>query len=436
MKRYKSFLELLKDQDENSYALSFFEGSTIKSITYKELIDLVLKYELPKENVIGVFAKTDLDTIVSIFALASKKQLVLLNPDDDLDILRNQVIKTNVSKLIGDDELENELKDSLVIDESVDSKDILFFTSGTTSSSRAVILDEERLCNATYNGGYCLPLKSDDNLLSVLPLSHVYGFVCSLLWPLSFGATVSLTRGLNYIFLDFNEFGPTVTTLVPQIAGFLAMKNLFNPELKLILIGAGDCSDQILALIKSLGIRVSFGYGLTEASSGIALSIGDDPKAMTICPDYKVEIMPDKEIVVESNTTLMKGYYKDDEYTKEYLDGNKLKTGDLGSIIDGKLHIVGRKKDILVLNDGTKIFVPEYEANIAKLIGPTADFTIIQDKNGRIVLYIYSQASVDEAINGFNSKLSRGMRISRVVYAKEKLPRTKTNKVKKYLIEI
>ena len=76
-------------------------------------------------------------------------------------------------------------------------------------------------------------------------------------------------------------YQPTVATLVPQMAGFLAMRNLLNPELRLILIGAGECSDVIINGVKAKGIRVSFGYGLSETSSGVALSLGDDPRAMT-----------------------------------------------------------------------------------------------------------------------------------------------------------
>ena len=96
--------------------------------------------------------------------------------------------------------------------------------------------------------------------------------------------------------MDFDEFRPTVASLVPEMAAFLAVRKLFNPELSLVLIGAGDCSDTVLSAVRSSGIRVCFGYGLTETSSGIALSIGEDPRAMTVCPDYKVEIEPDGEI--------------------------------------------------------------------------------------------------------------------------------------------
>ena len=98
--------------------------------------------------------------------------------------------------------------------------------------------------------------------------------------------------------MDFAEYRPTAVCLVPEMAAFLASRKLFNPELKLILIGAGPCSDRTLEMIRSMGIRVSYGYGLTESSSGIALSLGEDPRAMTVCPDYQAAIEPDGEISV------------------------------------------------------------------------------------------------------------------------------------------
>ena len=434
--RYKSILELLSSQDSSSIAFRYVNQGKIEELTYGELIDKIIDYPLPKENVIGILADINIESIITIFSLIGKKQIVLLNPSDDINVLNRQIKITNVAKILGEEELIEELDKDFDVDLSIDSKDVLFFTSGTTSSSKAVILDEARLCNATYNGGYYLSLNKDDVLFeSGLPLSHVFGFVCALLWPLSFGATVALPRSLTTIFEDINILKPTAATLVPQLAVFLASKNLFNPELKLVLIGAGDCPINVLNLIKSKGIRVSFGYGLTESSSGIALSIGDKPKEMSICPDYQIQIGEDGEIIAISDTTLMKGYYKDNKSTNEVLKGNKLYTGDLGKIIDNKLIITGRKKDILVCLDGTKIFLPEYEAKLATYLKGEMDYTVLQDDENKITLYIYTNNKIEDEVDAFNMNYPRGNRIARIIYAKEKLPRTKTNKVQKYMIK-
>ena len=79
---------------------------------------------------------------------------------------------------------------------------VLFFTSGTTSFSKAVVLTDESLMSSAFNGSSLLPLSPDDTLLCLLPLSHVFGFVCGLLWGLSCGATVALGRGPRYYASD------------------------------------------------------------------------------------------------------------------------------------------------------------------------------------------------------------------------------------------
>ena len=430
-KRFSSFRELLSEQDGTASALEYFEGAVKKTVSYSELLAMACGYPLPAENTVGVFCDNSLESVAAIFALAGKKRLVLLDPSEPEDRLREKIEKAGAAKLIGATDAEEVFPSAR---DGAPGDEILFFTSGTTESSKAVMLDESRLCSAAYNGGSLLPLAKTDRMLSVLPHSHVFGFVCSLLWPLSFGGTVCLGRGLKRLFMDFDEFRPTVASLVPEMAAFLAVRKLFNPELSLVLIGAGDCSDTVLSAVRSSGIRVCFGYGLTETSSGIALSIGEDPRAMTVCPDYKVEIEPDGEIAVTCGTTLMRGYYGDEEATARVLCGNRLLTGDLGRIEDGKLFITGRKKEIIVLGDGTKIFLPEYEKRLAALLGAESDFAVIQRANGMLALYIAAPKNAEAAVDRFNFGYPRSQRIAKIVYV-DSIPRTATGKVQRYLIE-
>ena len=429
VRRFTSFRELIAAQNPENAAFGYFEGNVRKLLTFGEVLNRIDTYPLPDEDVIGILCDNGIASVIAMLALAGKKQLVLLNPMDEPRVLAGEIRTARVSKLIGTLpeglELPPHEKGTAV------SADILFFTSGTTARNKAVVLDEKRLCSAVYNGGSLLPLSGSDSLLSVLPHAHVFGFVCSLLWPLSFGARVDLGRGLRSVFFDFTEFRPTVTSLVPEMAAFLGAKKLFNPELKLILIGAGSCSDQVVAMLKAMGIRVSCGYGLTESSSGIALSLGDDPRAMTVCPDYGVIIEADGEITVTSDTTLMKGYFEDEAATREVLKGNRLFTGDLGRLEDGKLFITGRKKDILVFSDGTKIFLPDYEEHLRSFLGRESDFAVFQLKSGSLGLAVVKPKEAQAAVDAFNTEYPRGQRISRIFYFDE-LPKTSTGKIKRY----
>ena len=212
------------------------------------------------------------------------------------------------------------------------------------------------------------------------------------------------------------------------------------------------------------GVSVSFGYGLTETSSGVAISVPPeyrvnpactpdpgvpafagpdargrvlegtqsfDPYALEICPENTVTLADDGEILVAGASCMMKGYYKHPEDTAAVLRDGILYTGDLGRWDeDGRLHIIGRKKEILVLHDGTKLFLPEYESRIAAAL-PGRDFAVLE-KNGRPVLLLVDPdagsegegcAAADEArtsilgaIRPVMAELPRGQQLSAVLF--------------------
>lgn len=336
---------------------------------------------------------------------------------------------------------------------------ILFFTSGTTSRSKAVVLTGKSLCSSAWNGSQMLPLEPGDTLLCCLPLAHVFGFVCGLLWGLSCGACVALGRGPRHYIDDYAFYKPTAVSLVPSLLAFLLKAKAFGPELKNILIGAGDCPQHLIDAVKATGIAVSFGYGLTETSSGVAISTGGDPYAMDICQDDIITIAPDGEVLIQAPTCIMQGYYKDPVSTAEVLKDGVLYSGDLGFIDEnGRLHITGRKKDMLVMPDGTKIFLPEYEADLAAVLGQT-EFAV--DLNaGRPVLIVckepfgkaeetasdlYAEPDAKSHTEVFRSdilkiirpvmeKLPRGQQITDIIFTEGPLPRTATGKLKRWEI--
>jgi long-subunit acyl-CoA synthetase (AMP-forming) len=224
------------------------------------------------------------------------------------------------------------------------------------------------------------------------------------------------------------------------MASFLATKKLFNKELQLVLIGAGDCQDEVLKLISSMGIRVSFGYGLTETSSGIALSIGNDPRAFTICPEDDVKLGEDNEILVKCPSTIFEGYYPDNSsYIDLFTEDGYFKTGDIG-YIDNKNHLFlrGRKKDTLVLQDGTKIFLPEAEKELRNLL-KVEELALGIDSLGNVVLCIGKISNSDiityqDLISLYNEKVTRSQRITKVIALIEGLPKNQTGKIKRYEI--
>ncbi len=445
--RFDSFESIFRyyADNGNGNALAYNLNGEKAFMSYCALLEAV---NLKKEELLasgktslGIFCSSSKDCIITFFAAAAAKmQIVMLDDSLSDNVIKMQIAKTDIDMLWADDEdTVADFSDALTGGVEKDAGRILFFTSGTTSASKAVVLTEKSLCSSAYNGSEKLPLSADDTLMCMLPLSHVFGFVCSLLWGLSCGATVALSGGPRSIATDFAFFNPTAVSLVPMLFGFLLKNELLNSDLNLILIGAGDCPDSLLEAAAEMGKRVCFGYGLTETSSGVALSVsGEDVHAMEICPDDEIKIADDGEILIKAPTCMMQGYYKNDEATAEVLNDGWLHSGDIGRLDEnGRLHITGRKKEILVLPTGTKIFLPEYEGAIKKAL-ETDELAVILLRDKPVLVVREDAQSSGELyakVAEVMRDLPQSQRISNVIFKNEALPRTPTGKIKRWEIQ-
>ena len=467
--KFNSFEDLLRSFKQNDPDRTVFiyedGGAPVRKSRADFAASVLVRAEEMRSfgmTCLGVLCDGSLDCVETIFASAvAGLQTVLLDENAADTLLQEQIRQTDIDILWSSDlDLVEELTPYLTegIPPKAENSDpccegsyILFFTSGTTASSKAVVLTDRSLLAAAYNGSCMLPLSPDDTLLCMLPLNHVFGFVCGLLWGMECGSAVALGRGARYYTMDFEFYKPTVLSAVPLLLSFLVQHKLMNSELRLVLVGAGDCSPQLLNSVIQQGVQVSFGYGLTETSSGVAISVPGgssfDPFALAVCPEDTVALASDGEILISSPSCMMKGYYKHPEDTAAVLKGNLLFTGDLGKWDeDGKLHVIGRKKEVLVLADGTKIFLPEYEARILAAL-PGRDFTVLE-RNGKPVLLLVdkesstwpeemrelSRSMVQEELRGAMSQLPRGQQLGEILFTDKPLPRTATGKVKRWEI--
>ena len=439
--RFQSFEELLRHWAEASPSGTALCGEGTE-LSFRDLLERVLRRadELKQtgKSCLGLLSDGSVDCVTELFAAnLAGLQVVMLDESAPEAVLRGLIAYTDVDLLWGDRELCEELEGSLTRGVADGKGKILFFTSGTTERAKAVVLTDRSLCQSAWNGSAKLPLQPEDRLLCMLPLGHVFGFVCGLLWGLSCGAAVALGRGARHYLDDMKYFRPTAVSLVPRLLGFLLQQGCMNDELKLILVGAGDCPPQLLQAVQAMGIRLSFGYGLTETSSGVAISVGGDPYAMEICPDDTVTLAPDGEILIQAPTCMMQGYYKWPQYTEQVLHDGVLSTGDLGFFDEnGRLHVTGRKKDILVMGDGTKIFLPEYEAALMRQLGnPELAVTLRED---RPVLVYVGKADPKELwarLRDLMEQLPRGQQLTDILITDESLPRTASGKIKRWELQ-
>ena len=439
--RFESFRHMLSywaQQRPDAPALRYESRTRSFSELYLDVLTRAEELKSAGRSCIGILADGSLACVEEIFAAnLAGLQIVMLDAMAPEPLLKTLIRYTDIDTLWGDEDLCEELEPALMGGVSDGAGKFLFFTSGTTEQAKAVVLTDHSLCQSAWNGSAKLPLQPEDTLLCMLPLGHVFGFVCGLLWGLSCGACVALGRGARHYADDCAFYKPTAVSVVPLLLGFLLRQGCVNEELALILVGAGDCPAQLLQAAAARGIRVSFGYGLTETSSGVAISVSGDPFAMEVCPDDTITLAEDGEILIDAPTCMMQGYYKRPADTAAALVDGVLHTGDLGRFDeDGRLHITGRKKDMLVLPDGTKLYLPEYEAQLMQALGHTELALIL--RNGRPVLVFSGEgeeAEILQKLRPVTEGRPRGQQIAGVIVVKEPLPRTATGKIKRWELQ-
>jgi len=437
LKKYKTIFDMIINNNPDNIALTYDEDRTITSIYYDELEERIISYPIEKsKDMVGIVCDNTVDTIICILAyLYYKKTIVLLSAKDKIETLQEQIDTVGIDYIEGPNKIIENLRVAPEKFGILDNK-IIFFTS-----TKAVILTEEKLCLSAYNGSLCLPLKENDELLCLLPLNHVFGFVCSWLWAWQNGASVILARGGKELFNDFNYFRPTAVALVPQLAGAFLLRNSFNRELRLILVGGGDCPESILKGLYNKGIHFSYGYGLTETASGVALSLGINPRAFTVCPLDDIILDDDDEILIKCDDLIFEAYYPNNfSYLDSFTEDGYFRTGDLGYFDDDHLlHLKGRKKDLLVLTDGTKILLNVEEEKLKNLLH-IKDLAMGLNHDGEITLCVGNTLEkelpfIREEVVKYNEDRIRSNKIVKIITRKSPLPKDIQGKIKRFEID-
>ncbi len=433
IKRYSAFEELIedmKDRDGDAFLVASEEDKSISHITYKEFAEMVeseiYSVRAACSTLEVVPGERKIENIVRIFACAIAKCDVIIS-DSTIDPM--EIEGATVAAEV-DRERRMWLRDGRgKLTEADKEGELLFFTSGTTSRSKMVRLTPESVLTSAWSGQCMLQCTPDDIILCALPLSHAYGFVCSMLWGLTYGATIALARGRKYFAVEPRLFKPTIIPTVPSLMDAWLKFHVLNRELKTVVVGAAPFRDKSIKKLRKSDIKVYIGYGLSETSSGIAISQDlDEPNALYPCPEADIQIEKDGEITV-ATPCMMQGYLG--KYPMQ--EGDRFYTGDIGEFDEqGRLHLKGRKKDVLLMPDGTKIYCPEYEEYLIKESG-VRDIGLVQ-KDGHAVL-IAGRGSHERALRKAVAELNRflptSQQIWEVIVIAESLPRTNTGKLKR-----
>ncbi|MGZ5337919.1 MAG: AMP-dependent synthetase/ligase, partial [Solirubrobacterales bacterium] len=145
------------------------------------------------------------------------------------------------------------------------------------------------------------------------------------------------------------------------------IRNLFGGRIKNCVSGAAPINPEILRFFDAAGVLVLEGWGMTETSTAATIAHPDHFKVGTVgraFRDCQIKIADDGEVLVKG-PNIFKGYYKNEEATRETIVDGWLHTGDIGELDeDGYLKITGRKKDIIITAGGKNITPANLEAEI------------------------------------------------------------------------
>lgn len=392
--------------------------------------------------------------------------------------------------------------DRRFIDSTIDSEKmgIMLFTSGTTSISKAVMLSHKNIITNVMDIRSVFELDETDVLLSFLPLHHVFECTTGFLYIISIGACIVFSAGAKHIADELNEYKITGMISVPAVFDIMYRKLLKGIEkkgkletvkkgikisqallkikidirkkmfseihsnlggnLRLLVAGGAALDSKTEKGFNELGFNLCQGYGLTETSPVIAVELTNCRRLGSVgkkFPSVEVKIFePDEEGVGEllvKGPSVMLGYYDNEKATKEAIDSEGwFHTGDLARIDkDGFIYITGRKKDVIVLQNGKNIYPEELEILINKIEGikesmiygmpEDGDLTIsakvVYDKVSMKELYnLDTEEKIEEFINNEIKKINKTMPaykyIRNVMVTEDELIKTTTLKIKRH----
>ena len=350
------------------------------------------------------------------------------------------------------DELEEFLKDTGVIAPprtEVKKYDILeiMYTSGTTGLPKGVIMAHENIIAGINSAISSVPLRIKLKILNLLPLSHIFGQIFGLFLPMYFSQNIFFIDTIQprkiISFIKNKQINGVI--LVPGIldalkkdlGGISIVLNL-GLQFRLIGVGGAPLDIELEKWWKRRFIKIIQGYGLTETSSIIATNnifAAKTGSVGRIAEGVEIKFGDDNEILVKGNN-VTHGYYKDNEKTKNSFEDGWFKTGDIGEIKDGYLHLKERKKDVIITGSGLKAYPIDIEAILNKIDVVKESCVIEKDKKIHAVLILSKKADISEIIKDANAKLLTHQKISNYsIWPQTDFPKTPIGKIKKYIVK-
>ena len=416
---------------------------------YQDSVADEILYILDHAEVKLVIAENQeqVDKILEVIDRLPKVKLIMYDDQRGLEnyknsklLALNKILEGSSEKNLSwiDEEIDKTLKDDLAI---------MLYTSGTTGRPKGVLLTYNNLISVTGKACEIENFTSDDEVVAYLPMAWVGDNTFCVCQSYISGFCVNCPESRDTLSIDLREIGPTYYFAPPRVWeamltqlmvrmqdadrvklwifnyfmnvskkwGSLILDKKQVPIWSRLLYGLGNIlvygplknnlgltrvrtaytageamGPDTFLFYRSLGINLKSLYGQTEASVFVTLQQDGDVDPETVGPAFPgVELkILDGEVLYKSSG-VFKGYYKNEEATKETIDSDGwVSTGDAGVINSkGHLKIIDRAKDVGKLNSGA-IFAPKYIENKLKFHGIIKEAVAFGDNKDFVTCFI------------------------------------------------
>lgn len=371
---------------------------------------------------------------------------------------------------------------------------VINYTSGTTGYSKGVMLPYRSIISNTEHIHKKVGLHPGDNVVSMLPLGHIFGLVFDFLYGVTAGAHLwFLTRmpSPKIIAESFAEIRPRVIACVPLIVEKIFKKNIlpkvdnklgklllklpivsdkikeqirthamevFGSNFIEIVIGGAPFNPEVEAFLRKINFPYTIAYGMTEAAPLICHSRWDEilytSCGKTVSNMETKVLSPDPERIpgelVCRGMNVMLGYYKNEEATAQAIDRDGwLHTGDMAiKDADGNIFIKGRCKNMLLTASGQNIYPEEIEARLNNM--PFVNESLVLLSGDKLIALVYPdneeafaqgmdkkalEAAIETNRTELNKMLPAYSQITRIKLYPEEFEKTAKKSIKRFLYQ-
>ena len=368
------------------------------------------------------------------------------------------------------------------------------YTSGTTGFSKGVMLPYRALWGNIDYVLKCLApnVKPGSNLVSILPMAHMYGLAVEFLFGFINGCHLYFLNRMpspSLIAEAFAEVKPRLIVAVPLVIEKIIRRKvlaevqtnrmklllnmpIINKKIKQhirdrimeafggnayeIIVGGAPLNQGIEEFLNSVGVPITIGYGTTETAPLITFANYDKYKITSCGPavehmEVKV-VSPDPANVpgelIAKGMNVMLGYYKNEEATNAVLDKDGwFHTGDLATMApSGHIYIKGRIKNMLLGANGQNVYPEEIEDKLNNM--PLVGESIIIQRDTKLIALVHPEIEdkeamdfddddvkgiMDENLKTLNNQLPPFCKIAAIEIQKEEFQKTAKKSIKRYL---